>query len=95
MKDYDRYIIWLDYFDSTLSRSEGRRVRLDQAVKEPTLQHLTMAAAELGLDPKEQETRHPKRINRTTGYVSVSKSQSKLQIINQLASALRRMKATS
>jgi len=95
MKDYDRYIIWLDYFDSTLSRSEGRRVRLDRAVKEPTMQDLAKAAAALGLDAKMQEARHPKRSDRPSGYISIAKAKSKRETIDQLSLTLRRMKATS
>ena len=48
MKDYDHLIIWLDYFNSTLSRAEGRRIPLDKAVKSPTLDELCQAAAQLG-----------------------------------------------
>ncbi|MCJ7636402.1 MAG: signal recognition particle subunit SRP19/SEC65 family protein [Nitrososphaeraceae archaeon] len=35
MKDYDHFIIWLDYFNKNLSRKKGRRIKRDMAVFDP------------------------------------------------------------
>jgi signal recognition particle subunit SRP19 len=43
-------VIWPAYFDAALTRSEGRRVALDQAVEEPTVDELAKAVQQVGYD---------------------------------------------
>ena len=92
MKEYDHLIIWLDYFNSTLSRSEGRRVPLDKAVKAPTLDELCQAASLLGYTPKPFQARHPKRSHIQSGYIAIEKRANKTKVIYELAEALRRVR---
>lgn len=88
MKDYDRQIIWVDYFDSSLSREEGRKVPISRAVKNPTLKELEIAAKKLGLEPQAFEARHPKRPFRQSGYISVKKKFKKSKLISEIATQL-------
>lgn len=73
MKEYKRRVLWLDYFNSALSRGEGRRVPLDRSVKEPKLDELVEATKRLGYNPETTVVKHPKRVPVQTGYVSVEK----------------------
>ncbi|MHB2035324.1 MAG: signal recognition particle subunit SRP19/SEC65 family protein, partial [Nitrososphaerales archaeon] len=41
----------MDYFNSTLTREQGRRVPLDRSVKEPALDELAEATRRLGYNP--------------------------------------------
>ena len=59
LKDYNRQIIWLDYFDSSLSRSQGRRVPKNRTIKNPDLSNLIRAAERLDLKPEGQHAKHP------------------------------------
>jgi signal recognition particle subunit SRP19 len=43
-------VIWPAYFDAELSRSAGRRVPLDLAVPEPTVDELAEAVRQVGYD---------------------------------------------
>jgi signal recognition particle subunit SRP19 len=43
-------VIWPAYFDAALSRSEGRRVAMDQAVEDPTVDELAKAVQQVGYD---------------------------------------------
>ena len=43
-------VIWPAYFDAGYSRSEGRRVPLEQAVEEPTVDELAKAVQQVGYD---------------------------------------------
>jgi len=74
MKDYDRQVFWLDYFDSELKRKEGRRVPLSSATRAPALAELGEACRRLNLQPQTQPARHPSRPLKESGYVSVIKS---------------------
>ena len=46
MKAYERFVIWLEYFNSELKRRQGRRLPLNAAIRSPTLKELDEAVAE-------------------------------------------------
>ena len=88
MKEYDRYIFWLDYFDSELKRSDGRRVQLSSATRVPVLAELTEACRRLNLQPEPRAARYPSRPARESGYVSVAKSPPKRALLLKVAKEL-------
>ena len=88
MKDYDRLVIWIDYFNSGFSRKDGRRVPLNIAVRNPSLQELEEAAKRAGYKPEPNEASHPKRMQLSSGYVSIERNKPKIQAIKELASRL-------
>jgi signal recognition particle subunit SRP19 len=88
MKEYDRYIVWLDYFDSSLKRREGRRVPLSAATRSPNIAELAEACQKIGLAPTNQVGRHPRSQVRESGYVSVAKAGRKRDLILKIAREL-------
>jgi signal recognition particle subunit SRP19 len=88
MKDYERHVFWLDYFDSELKRSEGRRVPLSSATRAPTLPELGEACKRLNLQPQPQIAHHPSRPSKESGYVSVVKSSPKQGLLLKVAREL-------
>lgn len=96
MKDYDHVVLWLDYFNKNLRRRQGRKVKRDQAVFDPTIQELVEAARAAGFQLSDQEinsnARYPRRSFVKSGYVMVVKSEGikKSQIINSVANKLLR-----
>jgi signal recognition particle subunit SEC65 len=88
MKDYDRYVFWLNYFDSESKRSEGRRVPLSSATKAPSLQELGEACRRLNLQPQPQAARYPSIPSRESGYVSVIKANPKHTLLLKIAKEL-------
>jgi signal recognition particle subunit SRP19 len=88
MKDYDRIIIWSDYFNSSLSRSEGRRIPLNKAIRNPKLIELEKAATRIGYKPASVNAFHPKRTNIESGYISIERVKAKTQIINEMSALL-------
>ncbi len=73
MKEYKRHVVWLEYFNSSLSRKEGRRIPLDRAVIDPKLEELAEAARRLNYSPEQEVVKHPKRATIQTGYISIEK----------------------
>ena len=51
MKDYDHIVIWLDYFNKTLSRQKGRRLQKEKCVFDPSLSELIESSKAAGLEP--------------------------------------------
>ncbi|SFR46723.1 signal recognition particle subunit SRP19 [Halogeometricum limi] len=54
-------VIWPRYLDATLSRSAGRRVPLEDAVEEPTIDEIAKAVQQIGYDAViERDLKHPR-----------------------------------
>lgn len=88
MKEYDRQVFWVEYFDSALKRSQGRRVPLNSATREPTVPELNEACRRLNLQPQPQVARYPLAASRESGYVSVAKSTPKQALLLKIAREL-------
>jgi len=90
MKDYKRYVLWTDYFNSTFSREAGRRVPLNRSVKDPTLEELTEATKRLGYKPESVVAKFPARMMIPSGYVSIEKrsNEKKPKILSEVAKVL-------
>jgi signal recognition particle subunit SRP19 len=88
MKQYEKYVIWLDYFNSELKRREGRRVPLSSATRAPTLQELGEVCRRLNIQYIAQVARYPTSPSRESGYVSVTKAKPKHALIMKVAKEL-------
>lgn len=79
MKDYDHVILWLDYFNKNLKVRQGRRVKREQAVFDPTITELVEAAKAAGYDvandAMNDHARFPRRSFVKSGYVMVAKKE--------------------
>ncbi len=79
MKDYDHVILWLDYFNKNLKRRQGRKVKRDQAIFDPTIQELIEAVKTAGFqladDAVNDHARFPRRSFVKSGYVMIAKKE--------------------
>ncbi|HET7148898.1 MAG TPA: signal recognition particle subunit SRP19/SEC65 family protein [Candidatus Nitrosopolaris sp.] len=95
MKDYDHIILWLDYFNKTLPRRKGRRIRIERAVFDPTVTDLMDAAKEAGYEPlphgSADQVRYPRRSFVRSGYIVLPKSaeQKKSTVLDCVAEKMR------
>ena len=98
MKDYEHIVIWLDYFNKTISKKMGRRVSREKSIFDPSLKELVDAAKAAGLEPTEtnDQVRFPRRPYVRSGYITLPKAQSKSKIISLISEKLvsRRAKQT-
>lgn len=85
MKDYENYIIWLDYLNKNLSRKKGRRIRREKAVYDPSISELIDAMSELGFSIENEsindKARYPRRSFVRSGYVMISKGNLKKSLV--------------
>lgn len=99
MKDYDHVILWLDYFNKNLKVRQGRRVKRDRAVFDPTLTELVEAAKAAGYevadDAVNDHARFPRRSFVKSGYVMVTKKEGvkKSGVVNSVAEKLLQKRA--
>jgi len=87
MKDYDHIVIWLDYFNKTLSRQKGRRLAKDRCIFDPSLNELIESANDAGLKPTatDDQVRFPRRPFVRSGYIILEKKMPKTKILNKIA----------
>ncbi len=88
MKEYEKYVIWLDYLNSELRRSQGRRVPLSSATRDPKLEELGEACRRLSLQPVQQVAMYPSSPARESGYVAVTKAEQKAALLRKIAKEL-------
>ena len=86
-------VIYPEYFDASLSRSEGRKVAKKHAVQSPKLEDITKAAKLAGLKPIVEEDRsYPGKWWKKSGRLIVPKKFKKTKIIQKMASKLKKGK---
>ena len=87
MKDYDHIVIWLDYFNKTLSRQKGRRLAKDRCIFDPSLNELIESANDAGLKPTatDDQVRFPRRPFVRSGYIVLEKKMPKTKILNKIS----------
>jgi len=87
MKDYDHIVIWLDYFNKTLSRKKGRRLSKDKCIFDPSLNELIESSKAAGFEPTEtdDQARYPRRSYVRSGYVILEKKSTKKKTLNKIS----------
>jgi signal recognition particle subunit SRP19 len=94
LKEYERFVVWLDYVDSERKRAEGRRIPLNSCVRAPTLDEMMQACKKLKLDAQPQKAFHPRASRRQSGYVSIKKEGQKQQVIMTIAREMSRIRGS-
>ncbi|MEE8632265.1 MAG: signal recognition particle subunit SRP19/SEC65 family protein [Candidatus Bathyarchaeia archaeon] len=90
MRRKKNVIIWPAYFDSSLTRSRGRRVTKAIAISDPTAKKVKEAAESIGLDPViEPGCSHPALPWKKIGRILVEKKTSKMQTVAEIARRLQ------
>ncbi|MDA4111755.1 MAG: hypothetical protein OK439_04400 [Thaumarchaeota archaeon] len=90
MKDYKRIVLWVDYFNSTYSRDQGRRIPLNKSVKDPSLEELNETARRLGYKSEPVVAKFPPRMMIPSGYISVDKKpgEKKSHVISEFSKVI-------
>lgn len=83
-------VLYPEYFDSALSRGDGRRVPKASASDEVTVEKVAGAARALGLEPVvEEKAAYPGRWWRRAGRVVVKKTMAKEKLLRKVAGRLK------
>ena len=97
--DKSKMTIWTRYFDSKLSRSEGRRVPKEASIPSPSLDSIVWAARDIGLSKmkRDADASHPSRpyskegrlILSTKEAISLTNADSKEGVMKSIGLRLR------
>jgi signal recognition particle subunit SRP19 len=95
MRKQDKFILWPIYFESTKTRSEGRRVPQKLAVPSPKISEMKDAADKLHLSYEiVTDAAFPKMPWLKTGMILVDKKRSKEEAIREMAKELFKTRNT-
>lgn len=93
MREKEEMIIWPQYLDKELSVSEGRKVPLEYAVKDPTVNKIEKALKRLGIKCiTEKDKAYPGKWYEKSGRVLVSKEHNKNELLKKIGSEFKNMK---
>ena len=88
-RDESKYVIYPHYFDTTVSRFNGRKVAKKHAIEKPTAEAIAKAAQSLGLNPVlEKNKAHPMTPWKKDGRVLITKKGPKTKLLTQIANRL-------
>lgn len=94
MQKKDKIILWPVNFDSTKTRTEGRRIPKAYAIQSPRIEELEKAVQKLGLQYQAViNAAHSKEPWRKTGLLIVSREGSKTQTMRKIAKMLPNIRA--
>ena len=87
-------VLWTVYFDSQLTRKEGRRLPLKLCVRAPALDEIEVACKAAGLRVKmAKSARHPRCWWRESGYVMLDEmGGGKRDVLKLVANKLKEMR---
>jgi len=96
MREQDKIIIWPAYFDSTKTRSDGRRIPKSLAAPSPKISEMKEAVEKLGLDYElVLDASYPKTPRLKKGMLLVTKKKTKNQTIKKIAEQLLKIRGAS
>jgi signal recognition particle subunit SRP19 len=87
-----RIVLWPSYFDSKLSKKNGRRVLKSMGVERPTVEELALAAQKLGLKPEIDHSKMYPSAPWAKGCVYVSKKYAKQATIRKVGGLLKEVR---
>jgi signal recognition particle subunit SRP19 len=85
-----KLVLWLAYFDVSISKDEGRRLPKALAVQNPTLDQIEKACASLGFNPvAERDAAYPSKWYGARGRVLIDDKGPKAQVLKQIAEKMK------
>ena len=86
-------IVWPVYFDVKKSRSEGRRVRKDLAIENPSAEIIYKAALRAGFKASiDNNSKHPGTWFEYKGRIIIYSEKNKQEVLRVIGSVLRDLK---
>ncbi|MBO6123682.1 MAG: signal recognition particle protein Srp19 [Methanobrevibacter sp.] len=85
--------IWPQYLDKNLSLSEGRKISLEDSVKEPSINEIERALKRLNLKYSlQKENAYPGKWYEKSGRVLVEWEGTKLELIHTVSLEIKKMR---
>ena len=85
--------VWPQYLNKNLSLSEGRKISLEDAVKDPSIEDIEKALKRLGLNYDiEKKVSYPGKWYEKSGRALVEWDKTKLELIREISLKIKEFK---
>lgn len=89
-RDNTHYFIYPEYLDKELTRKEGRRLPIIQALENPTITEIRLAAEKLGYEYEIRKiAAYPRQWWERNGLILIEKENPKLQTLKDLSNEIK------
>ena len=87
-------VIYPEYFDFNLKRSEGRKVPLNQSVKKPDIDEIFTVLKTITSNPNRSPKSHSGNWSSDSGSVTVHYEGSKTSLLHKVGTGLKKLRRT-
>ena len=87
-------VIYPEYFDFNLKRSEGRRIPINIAVKRPNVDELYSITKNIGTEVKKSPKSHPSNWAAESGSINLFYDGKKMELLHKIGKELKNLRKT-
>ena len=87
-------VIYPEYFDFNLKRSEGRKVPVNISVKRPSIDELYSITKNIGTEVKKSSKSHPSNWHSESGSINVFYKGKKTELLHKIGKELKNLRKT-
>ena len=87
-------IVYPEYFDSNLKRSQGRKVPLNQSVKNPTVDEIYSIITDSSISCSKSQKSYSGTWSLSKGSLEVNYEKSKVSLLHQIGKGLKSLRKT-
>ena len=88
-------VIYPEYFDLNLKRSEGRKVPINIAVKKPNIEEILEIVKALGSDVLKSSKSHPSNWHLELGSINLFYKGTKVSLLHKIGKELKNLRKTN
>ena len=88
-------VIYPEYFDFNLKRSEGRKVPVNISVKRPSIDELYSITKDIGTEVKKSSKSHPSNRHSESGSINVFYEGKKTELLHKIGKELKNLRKTN
>ena len=87
-------VIYPEYFDFNLKRSEGRKVPVNISVKRPNIDELYSITKDIGTEVKKSSKSHPSNWSSELGSINLFYEGKKMELLHKIGKELKNLRKT-
>ena len=87
-------VIYPEYFDFNLKRSEGRKVPVNISVKRPNVDELYSITKDIGTEVKKSSKSHPSNWSAEQGSINLFYEGTKIELLHKIGKELKNLRKT-
>ena len=87
-------VIYPEYFDFNLKRSEGRKVPVNISVKRPNVDELYSITKDIGTEVKKSSKSHPSNWSSELGSINLFYEGKKIELLHKIGKELKNLRKT-